>query len=204
MVRKVVVEAPAKINLHLEVRDRRADGFHDILSLFQAVSLVDTLELNIEEGSEAVRLAGSFDCQEAENTIVRAARAFKDASGARGGLSIRAEKRIPAGAGLGGGSSDAAAVLKALNEAYGRPLAASRLGALGAALGSDVPFFLGGACAVVSGRGEFIEPAEAREDYRLVILFPGFPERTVEAYAVLDAARDTGTVTSIYAGVTAY
>ena len=99
MDRRVVVEAPAKVNLHLQVLGKRSDGFHDILSVFQAISLCDKLEIRTVS-SRGVRLTGDFDCVESENTIVRASRAFLAAACLEDGLEIRAEKRIPAGAGL--------------------------------------------------------------------------------------------------------
>lgn len=187
---RVVVEAPAKVNLHLKVLGKRPDGFHDILSLFQAVSLCDTLDLRLTPSGE-IRISGEFDWPAAENTILRASRAFLDAAGSSAGLDIRVRKRIPAGAGLGGGSSDAAAALKALNLAFGGRLSSADLARLAVSVGSDVPFFLGGPCAIVSGRGEILEAAEARSDYSLVVLFPGFPTRTAEAYAAVDAARES-------------
>lgn len=188
MDRRVVVEAPAKINLHLQVLGTRPDGFHDILSLFQAISLSDTLDIRVHSGAE-IRVYGDFDCPEKENTIYRAARAFLEAVGSSEGVEMRAEKRIPLGAGLGGGSSDAAAVLKALNRVFGDALTGPELALLGAGIGSDVPFFLGEPCAVVAGRGEVLDPAEARSDFRVVVLFPGFPIRTAYAYATVDEVR---------------
>lgn len=188
MDRRVVVEAPAKVNLHLQVFGRRSDGFHDILSLFQAVSLQDTLDIRIRP-DPSIRVFGDFDCPEPENTIARAARAFLGFLGRHEGAEVRAVKRIPAGAGLGGGSSDAAAVLKALNRAFGEALSGTELVRLAAEIGSDVPFFLGGSCAVVSGRGEIVDPSPARSDYSLVVLFPGFPTGTAAAYAAVDLAR---------------
>lgn len=190
MHRRVVVEAPAKVNLHLQVLGKRPDGFHDILSLFQAVSLCDTLDIRILPGGD-VRVHGEFDCPEPENTIHRAARSFLAAAGLSGGAEILAVKRIPAGAGLGGGSSDAAAVLRGLNRAFGNVLPEGILFRLAAGLGSDVPFFLGGPCAVVTGRGEILDPAEGRSDYRMVVLFPGFPTGTAAAYAAVDEIRRT-------------
>lgn len=191
MDRRVVVEAPAKINLHLRVLGRRADGFHDILSLFQALSLCDILDIRIGSG-RGVRLSGDFDCPPSENMIVRAARAYCRAAGIRDGMDIRAQKRIPSGAGLGGGSSDAAATLLALNRAYEGRLDAGELGSLGAALGSDVLFFLQGPCAVVTGRGEKVDPVEGRSDFSVAILYPGFPSPTAAAYAAVDATRAEG------------
>lgn len=188
MSRGVVIEAPAKINLNLAVLDRRPDGFHDILSIFQAVSLCDTLEIR-RKPSGGVSLEGEFDCPPDKNTIVRAARSFLDTAGLGDGLEIRVEKRIPAGAGLGGGSSDAASTLSALNRIYGFPLSEEELSDMGAAVGSDVPFFLGGACAIVSGRGERVEPFEGRTDFSVVVLFPGFSISTAQAYAAVDESR---------------
>lgn len=193
MDRRVVVEAPAKINLHLQVLGKRPDGFHDILSLFQAISLSDTLDVRVRSGGE-FRVCGDFDCPERENTIYRAARVFLAALGRPEGAEIRAAKRIPAGAGLGGGSSDAAAVLKALNLVFREALSEPELARLGAGIGSDVPFFLGGPCAVVSGRGEILEPGAGRPEYGLVVLFPGFPIGTASAYAALDASRKAATL----------
>jgi len=187
---RVVVEAPAKVNLHLQVLGKRPDVFHYLLSLFQAVSLCDTLDIRLTPSGE-IRISGEFDCPAAENTILRASRAFLDAAGSSAGLDIRVRKRIPAGAGLGGGSSDAAAALKALNLAFGGRLSPAHLANLAVSVGSDVPFFLGGPCAIVSGRGEVVEAAEARSDYFLVVLFPGFPSRTAEAYAAVDTARSS-------------
>lgn len=188
MDRRVVVEAPAKINLHLQVLGRRPDGFHDIRSLFQVVSLCDTLDIRIRPSGD-VRVFGEFDCPEPVNTIYRAARSFLEAASRSEGAEIRAVKRIPAGAGLGGGSSDAAAVLRALNRAFGDPLSGVELARLAAGVGSDVPFFLGTPCAVVGGRGEILEPADARPEYGLAILFPGFPIGTAWAYAAVDESR---------------
>ncbi len=190
MDRRVVVEAPAKINLHLRVLDRRPDGFHDIRSLFQAVSLCDTLDIRIRPSGD-IRVFGDFDCPEPENTMYRAARSCLAALDRPEGAEIRAVKRIPAGAGMGGGSSDAAAVLRALNRAFGDALSGSELSRLAAGVGSDVPFFLGTPCALVGGRGDILEPAEPRTDYRLVILFPGFAIGTAGAYAAVDESRKT-------------
>ncbi len=188
---RVVAQAPAKINLHLEILRRRPDGFHDILSLFQALSLQDSLSARAVPGGE-IRLSGDFDCPAAENTVFRAARTFLRAAGRKEGLEIEVDKRIPAGAGLGGGSSDAAASLSALNLLFGSPFTVPELAALGASVGSDVPFFFQGPCAAVSGRGEAVRRIPGRADYRVVVLFPGFPTGTSAAYAAVDAAREKG------------
>ena len=191
MSRKVIVQAPAKINLHLRILGKRPDGFHNLSSLFQAVSLGDTLVVQTDS-DEGVRLFGDFDCPSEENTIVRAAEAFRRKTGQTVGVRVWVTKRVPAGAGLGGGSSDAAAMLLALNHLYGGSLSSDELAAVGAVVGSDVPFFLKGTCAIVSGRGEIVEPIGGRTDFFVTLLFPGFTTHTAAAYAAVDAVRRSG------------
>jgi len=185
--------APAKLNLHLEVGERRPDGFHGIRSLFQAISLGDSLEI-AADGREGVSIEGDFGFPAEENIIHRACLRFFEAAGGSFGVAVRVEKRIPMGGGLGGGSSDAGAVLRCLNELSGRPLAPEALSRIASGLGSDLPFFLGGPCAWVEGRGERIFPVEARGDLRCVIVEPGFPVGTAWAYAALDGSRKGGAV----------
>src|SRR5256714_529181 len=152
---RIVVRAPAKINLTLDVLGRRPDGYHALRSVMQTLELHDTLELRpapaIRFACDAPALAGE------DNLVPRAARLLRTATGYAGGVDITLHKRIPIDAGLGGGSSDAAATLMALNRLWGLALAAERLAELGAALGSDVPFFLYAPLALVSGRGEVVE-----------------------------------------------
>ncbi len=185
----VAVHAPAKLNLHLQVLEKRPDGFHGIVSVFQAVSLADRLELRSLKATRGVELHGSFDCPPHANTIVRAAEAWLEAARIDAGVEIRVEKRVPAGAGLGGGSSDAAAALKGLETLFGLGLGDAALSEIARGIGSDVPFFLGAARALVTGRGEILEPLEPGRSLYAVIVDPGFPIRTPEAYRVLDASR---------------
>lgn len=185
----VAVLAPAKLNLHLQVLERRPDGYHGIVSVFQAVSLADRLEFRSLKATRGVELHGSFDCPPHANTIVRAAEAWLEAARIDAGVEIRVEKRIPAGAGLGGGSSDAAAVLKGLEALFGLELGAAALSGIAGEVGSDVPFFLGAARALVTGRGEIVEPLEPGQPLYAVIVDPGFPIRTPEAYRAVDASR---------------
>jgi 4-diphosphocytidyl-2-C-methyl-D-erythritol kinase len=194
MSRNVRIRAAAKVNLHLRVYDRRADGFHDILSLFQAVSLADTLVMRSLKESDTIEIYGDFDCPARNTTVYKAVEAYRKATGLRTGISVAVEKRIPPGGGLGGGSSDAAAVLLGLDALLGGGLSAPEMEGLGAAIGSDVPFFLSSAAAVVSGRGEKVEPIPARDDFALVIAFPGFPVATVGAYALLDKERPDASI----------
>ena len=147
--------APAKINLALEILGRRPDGFHEIASVIQAVGLYDELRV---APAETLR----FTCAQsalagADNLVVRAAQALQDATGCRRGAELRLCKGIPVAAGLGGGSSDAAAALVLLNRHWRLGLTLGELSRIGATLGSDIPFFLTGPTAVVSGRGERVE-----------------------------------------------
>jgi 4-diphosphocytidyl-2-C-methyl-D-erythritol kinase len=189
MADSIRVRAAAKVNLHLRVYKRREDGFHGILSLFQAVSLADTIVIRSLKESDTIEIDGDFDCPIRSTTIYKAALAYRESSGIRTGLSLAIDKRIPAGGGLGGGSSDAAATLMGLNALLGGSLGLAEMAAIGASIGSDVPFFLSSAAAIVSGRGEGVLPIEARDDFSLVIANPGFAMATAEAYALLDQER---------------
>ena len=189
MAESVRVRAAAKVNLHLRVYGRRNDGFHGILSLFQAVSLADLIVIRSLKESDTIEIDGDFDCPAADTTVYKAVLAYREESGNNAGLSIKVDKRIPAGAGLGGGSSDAAAPLLGLQALLGEGMSPETTAAIGASIGSDVPFFLSSAAAIVSGRGEEVRPVEARDDFSIVIAFPGFSVPTAGAYALLDRER---------------
>jgi len=189
MAESVRVRAAAKVNLHLRVYRRRPDGFHGILSLFQAVSLADILVIRSLKESDTIEIDGEFDCPIRSTTIYKAISAFVQAAELRGGFSVQVEKRIPAGAGLGGGSSDAAATLLGLQALSGAPFGEAELASLGASIGSDVPFFLSSPAAIVAGRGEEIRPIDGRGDFFVVVVYPGFPVATAGAYALLDRQR---------------
>lgn len=189
MARSVRVEAAAKVNLHLRVYGRREDGFHGILSLFQAVSLSDSLVIRSLKESDTIRIDGDFDCPVESTTVYRAAQAYRARTGDRTGLDISVTKRIPSGAGLGGGSSDAAATLAGLEALLADGVDSRAMADLGIAIGSDVSFFLGPGAAIVSGRGEKVTPIAPRGDICLVLAFPGFPVSTSAAYALLDDMR---------------
>jgi 4-diphosphocytidyl-2-C-methyl-D-erythritol kinase len=149
--------APAKINLHLEILGRRADGYHELETLFQTVELHDVVGLALEPG-QGIHLVCSDPSlpSGSENLAWRAAQQFLDRRPLPGRVVIHLEKRTPAGAGLGGGSSDAATVLRGLNRLTREPLPAPELHALALALGSDVPFFLTGGTCHGLGRGEVL------------------------------------------------
>ncbi|HKJ01595.1 MAG TPA: 4-(cytidine 5'-diphospho)-2-C-methyl-D-erythritol kinase [Longimicrobiales bacterium] len=182
--------APAKVNLFLEVGGRREDGFHQIDTLFQAVSLWDRVRVE-RRGADVVLTVDGPDLGPAEkNLAVRAARLFLEEVGSREGVRLDLAKGIPAGAGLGGGSSDAAAVLRALNRLWGGCLPRGRLTELGSAVGSDVAFFLGTSpLARGTGRGELLEPLPPLPPADLVLVLPPVHVATGGAYAALTRSR---------------
>ncbi|HEX7365008.1 MAG TPA: 4-(cytidine 5'-diphospho)-2-C-methyl-D-erythritol kinase [Dehalococcoidia bacterium] len=179
--------APAKINLVLEVLGKRDDGYHEIRSLVQAISLCDTLTFEL---SDTVSLKCSQPSLEApDNLVIKAAELLRQAGGHRKGARIKLEKRIPWGAGLGGGSSDAAAALLALNTLWGLKLTTPELINIAAKLGSDVPFFIYRGAAVVEGRGEKVNPVQVSARSWFVLLvppLPKIPDKTRRLYAGLD------------------
>ncbi|MCL2441290.1 MAG: 4-(cytidine 5'-diphospho)-2-C-methyl-D-erythritol kinase [Treponema sp.] len=191
---EITVQSPAKVNLHLSVGNRRPDGFHDIESLFLAVEFGDTLYFRQYEGKNA-GLQG-FPANNPidglsipDNIINRALDLFREKIGFSQSVGIRAEKRIPIGGGLGGGSSNAAATLLALNKMTGSPLNKETLLEMAASLGSDVPFFIHETPAAwVTGRGEFIEPVKMPQLF-LVLVNPGFSSNTGTAFKLLDEYR---------------
>lgn len=178
------VLAHAKINLNLRVLGRNeATGFHDIETWMAPVSLADDLRVELTD-SPGIQFTCSDPMLEADedNLAWRAADLFLRESGHEGGASIELHKNIPHGAGLGGGSSDAAAVLVALNELAGSPLPTVRLEEVAAQLGSDVPFFIRGVAAMARGRGEILEPRPLPRDLDLLLLKPPFAVETAWAY----------------------
>lgn len=187
------VFAPAKINLYLEVGPRRADGFHDIDSLFVAVGLYDEIELT-PLPAPAIEIDESGIADGERNLVWSAADLFLKSSFAPPDVGVRLSlhKRIPVGAGLGGGSSDAAATLLGLCRLWGRDVSAAELLPLAEQLGSDVPFFLAGGVARCRGRGEEVVswPKERLSKLHFVLVYPGVSVSTKEAYGNLDRSRD--------------
>ena len=183
--------APAKINLHLEILGRRPDGFHALETVFQTLELADDLEIGVEPG-EGVRLTCSDPTipADASNLAWKAAAAVQARRPELGRVAIALDKRIPHGAGLGGGSSDAASVLLALNRLLERPLAGPELAAIAVGLGSDVPFFLLGGTAHATGRGEELTALPALPRTPVTVLMPAamLPTPTVFR-ALTDAER---------------
>jgi 4-diphosphocytidyl-2-C-methyl-D-erythritol kinase len=188
----VRIAATAKVNLHLAVLDRRADGFHELVSLFQAVDLADVLRLERTGSDGPVSVRGMPGLPHESNLVTRAIELFRRRAGVTEGVAAAIDKRIPIGAGFGGGSSDAAAALRCLQALYGSPLDEAALDDCARALGSDVPFFLRGAASVVEGRGERVRGIAPRLDFAIVAATPRERVSTAEAFAWLDADRGAG------------
>jgi len=185
--KSLVIGAPAKINLFLEVLCRREDGFHDINSLFQAISIFDRLrfERTATSGID-LSIRNNDKLQPGDdNLVMRACRLMWEGYELPGGLSIELEKNIPIGAGLGGGSTDCAATIIAINLLYDLGLDRIQMADLGAQLGSDVPFFFGSGQASVTGRGDRIEDVCLPTDYWLILVSPSDSVSTAKAYARL-------------------
>ncbi|MFM8715239.1 MAG: 4-(cytidine 5'-diphospho)-2-C-methyl-D-erythritol kinase [Spartobacteria bacterium] len=179
----MTIDAPAKVNLTLRVLGRREDGFHEIETLMAPLTLADRLEITLRAES-GIRLTCSDASvpSDASNLAHRAAAAFAEHTGLRFGVEIHLQKNIPHGAGLGGGSSDAAAVLLALDQLLETKLPTSELERLAATMGSDIPFFIRCQPALCRGRGEIVEPFEGLTPGEILLVKPPFPIPTPWAY----------------------
>ncbi|MRR51737.1 MAG: 4-(cytidine 5'-diphospho)-2-C-methyl-D-erythritol kinase [Rhodocyclaceae bacterium] len=194
-MRSITAIAPAKLNLTLEVLGKRPDGYHDIRSVFLAVTLADELEFAPRGDGRIV-----LDCNDPHlpvderNLVVKAALLLRDACRlpAASGAGITVRKNVPVGAGLGGGSSDAATALLALNKLWGAGASRGEIAELGAQIGSDVPFFVLARAALVTGRGEHIEPQTFPHQHHFVVVYPGFPVSTAWAYRSLRSGLTNG------------
>lgn len=193
--------SPAKVNLTLRVLGRRADGYHEIESLVARVTLADEVGVAVGEAAGAASSGGhpwritcsdpAVPTDERNLAWQAAARLAEAAALAPQPLHIHLEKRIPAGMGLGGGSSNAATVLRLLNKIWGLNWPAGRLAEVGARIGSDIPLFLGGPVCILRGRGEQIEPVRARPRGRVVLFLPTLASPTGPVYAAWPAHRPT-------------
>ena len=184
-------KAYAKLNISLDVTAKRADGYHDMLMIMQTVSLCDELTITPEYGGAVHAVTGlSYVPGDTRNLAVRAALKYLELIGDEGrGMKITIRKNIPVGAGMAGGSADAAAVLRALNRAYGDPLSPEELCAAGETVGSDVAFCLRGGTTLASGRGEILTPLPSLPPCRFVIIKPEFSISTPELFRKLDQGR---------------
>lgn len=190
---KVTVHAPAKINITLDIIGTRADGYHLLESLFQSVSIYDTVVAEkADKGVITLQIEGDgCDCPVEKNTAYKAAKVFFEATGIEGGVHLTLTKRIPQQAGMGGGSADAAGVLWALNTLYEANLTTSRLHRMGAKIGADVPFCVVGGTVMVTGIGDGLDPTFAMPPCHIVVAQPAEGISTKEAYAAVDNATIT-------------
>lgn len=188
------VPAPAKLNLFLHVTGRRADGYHLLESLMVLLDFGDRIALEVRDDGVVTRLGGYEGVPEDDDLAVRAARLLKERSGSPLGAGIAVEKRIPIGGGLGGGSSDAASVLLALNRLWGLSLSRAALAEIGLALGADVPFFVFGESALVSGIGERMRAVSVPPSW-YVVLVPPETVPTARVFASPKLTRDSASAT---------
>jgi len=187
---RLVVPAPAKVNRFLHVTGRRDDGYHTLESLFTLVDLADTVTLASRDDGEVVRARDVPGVPADDDLALRAARRLKEATGCRKGVAIAIDKAIPLGAGLGGGSSDAASVLLALNRMWALRLPRDALVEIAAGLGADVPFFVFGETALARGIGERLTAMTAPRAF-LALAFPDAHVATAEIFAAPELTRST-------------
>lgn len=181
------VKAYAKVNLFLDITGRLENGYHTLNTVMQQVDIYDTVTVETT-GSGYITIEctnPAVPCNE-KNIAYKAAKAFLSEIGSNDGVSISIEKNIPLEAGMGGSSTDGAAVMVALNEIYGKPLTTEKLCETGARLGADVPFCILGGTAVCTGIGEVMTPVSCKKDYVLGIVKPGFSCSTPAAYRAYD------------------
>jgi 4-diphosphocytidyl-2-C-methyl-D-erythritol kinase len=184
------VFAPAKINLSLKILGRRNDGFHELDTLIAPISLSDEIRIDKERHGITFRCDDPSVPQGDDNLAVRAAKAFFETTKIEPAISIELKKKIPHGAGLGGGSSDAASVLLALNELFDAKLSPEALAEMAEPIGSDVPFFLFQSAASCKGRGEMVTPVKLKRQFSFLLLKPAFAVSTAWAYSRWQHSRE--------------
>ena len=184
----ICTKAYAKLNLSLDVLSKRPDGYHDLCMVMQSVEHHDDVSILLNmDGQFYAQTDRRYLPNDERNIALKAARLFLEETGhADMGASVRLRKRIPVCAGLGGGSSDAAAVLRALNEHFDRPLSCSELEQMGMKLGMDVPYCIAGGTVLAEGRGELLTPLTPLPETDVVICKPDFPISTPELFSRLD------------------
>lgn len=183
--------APAKLNLMLHVVGRRADGYHELQTVFQLIDLCDRIEIQVRDDGVISRPAGPAGVPESEDLVVRAAGALKQATGTALGAEITVRKRIPMGGGLGGGSSDAATTLLALNQLWKTGLTLEQIAAIGVTLGADVPVFVAGRSAWAEGVGERLTPVSLGAHSWFVVVFPGVAVPTAAVFQAAELTRNS-------------
>lgn len=190
----LALPAPAKLNLFLHVTGRRADGYHTLQTRFQLLDWGDRIVLVPRSDGRIVRHGGLSGLPDDEDLAVRAARALQALAGDRAGADIHIDKQVPAGAGLGGGSSDAATVLLGLDRLWGLGLGLARLAGIGLALGADVPVFVHGRSGFASGIGETIEPVDEAGRWYAVV-WPGVGVSTAAVFQAPELTRNSPALT---------
>jgi 4-diphosphocytidyl-2-C-methyl-D-erythritol kinase len=186
--------APAKLNLFLHVTGRRGDGYHDLQTVFQLIDLTDDIHIQVRRDGQIERRVGPEGVPAEADLVVRAARALRTASGTELGATLSVTKRIPMGGGLGGGSSDAATVLVALNALWECGLNEHELAAIGVDLGADVPVFVRGRSAWAEGRGERLTPLELPERW-FVLVHPQVHVPTAVVFQAPELTRNSPPIT---------
>lgn len=186
----IELPAPAKLNLFLHVVGRRADGYHELQTVFQFLDLADRVRIARRDDTLLRRVAAIPGVEEAEDLAMRAARLLRNQAGIEAGADIAVEKRIPLGGGLGGGSSDAASVLIGLDRLWGLGMGTDRLAALGARLGADVPVFVRGMAAWGEGTGERLVPVALEEPWYVLVMLP-FAVSTASVFQTPSLTRNT-------------
>ena len=186
--------APAKLNLFLHITGRRQDGYHLLQTAFQFIDLVDEIDFQMTDDGTISRLSSMPGVAEDDDLVIRAARLLQQRTGSNSGAEIQVHKRIPEGGGLGGGSSDAATTLVALNELWQTGLDRLQLAELGLSLGADVPIFVHGHAAWAEGVGEQLTTIEPTEGYYLII-HPGCSISTAAIFNAPDLTRNTPAIT---------
>lgn len=201
MSEDIIIPAPAKVNIGLKVLHNRTDGFHNIESIFQTVDLCDELKVSLAIGKNSCLAECDTMALPQENTLTKTYRAFCSETGFDAAVKVFIKKKIPAGGGLGGGSSDAASFLVALSHLSGIALDGSLADSVAEKVGSDVFFFLHSGffesdgqkgCALVSGRGEIVKKIKPRTDLSFLLVFPQVHSSTKEAYELVDKAFKDG------------
>jgi 4-diphosphocytidyl-2-C-methyl-D-erythritol kinase len=181
--KKMKFKTPAKVNLGLHIHKKRDDGFHELESLFQMVAWYDEVELEETQGNVELFCDTPGIPNDETNLVVKAARLLQNRyPGKCGGVQITLKKNIPSGAGLGGGSGNAAGVLLALNIIWNLKIPRDDLISMASELGSDVPFFLMSPCAIGTGRGEILQSVENQISFYILMIYPGFPISTPWVY----------------------
>jgi 4-diphosphocytidyl-2-C-methyl-D-erythritol kinase len=183
--------APAKLNLMLHVIGRRPDGYHELQTVFQLLDFCDSVEISVRDDGQITRPSGPTGVPEMDDLTVRAAVALKEASGSPLGAEIVIRKRIPLGGGMGGGSSDAATTLLALNQMWQIGWTSQQIATLGGKLGADIPIFLAGRSAWAEGTGDRITPVSLGTDSWYLVIFPGVLVPTASVFQAAELTRNS-------------